>query len=364
MRIAATSESRTLWVIAAAIAVAMTVAQTSGYFIWNDNPQTGFALWLISGHFSFQLFRVRLMLFILSKLIRSTEMRSDAGGHLVWRVLPRWLTVIALCTVVGSAIEAIGASFINPKFNWGIDLVRYFVVVNAMFASVLGVGWMYMRSSLDAALKLNAAELKQLATEQAADAARMQLLQAQVEPHFLFNALANARRLMRTDATAAKAMLTDLLQYLRVALPAMRQAQTTLGSETELVRAFLAIHQVRMGQRLTFDVDVPTNFHAVNLPSLALLTLVENAIKHGLSPLVSGGHISVKAHGVQSQLLLSVSDNGQGMGKSSGTGTGLANLRARLHAMHGVNARLGLALNDPKGIVASITLPLTQGLAA
>jgi len=193
------------------------------------------------------------------------------------------------------------------------------------------------------------------------DAARAALLQAQVEPHFLFNTLAHLRRLAHTDATAARAMLADLRRYLAAALPELRQAEVPLARELELVAAFLALHQRRIGpERLALRYEVAPGLGDVIVPSTCLLTLAENAIKHGIGPQVEGGEICVRAERDPDEpdlLRLEVADTGVGMGSSSGSGTGLATLRARLASAYGTAARLSLHLNQPHGLIARVQLP-------
>jgi signal transduction histidine kinase len=214
----------------------------------------------------------------------------------------------------------------------------------------------------------DAERLRRAAQDQARqlDAARSALLQAQVEPHFLFNTLAHLRRLARTDARAAHAMMGELRRYLAAALPELRQAEAPLARELELVAAFLALHQRRIGpDRLTLRVEVAPGLGEVIVPSTCLLTLAENAIKHGIGPQVEGGEICVRALPDPDEpglLRLEVADTGAGMGSGSGSGTGLATLRARLAAAHGAQARLSLHLNQPRGLIARIHLPLVQGV--
>jgi LytS/YehU family sensor histidine kinase len=206
------------------------------------------------------------------------------------------------------------------------------------------------------------AEAERLRLDEAAlarqlDAARAALLQAQVEPHFLFNTLAHLRRLASTRPREARALLADLLRYLEAALPSLRQPRTTLSRELELVHAFLALHQRRLGaERLRLVFDIEPGWEQVVLPSTCLLTLAENAIKHGIAPQVQGGEIALRVRHDGGLLRLEVADTGVGMGAGAGSGTGLATVRAQLAAHH-PDARLSLLLNQPQGLIARIELP-------
>jgi sensor histidine kinase YesM len=161
-------------------------------------------------------------------------------------------------------------------------------------------------------------------------------------------------------------MIDNLMRYLGVALPQMRSGGTTLGREAALAEAYLGIQKLRMGRRLAYAIDIPPALHDVPMPPMMLLTLVENAIKHGLAPLPEGGFIRVGAAVEHDELRLQVSDSGRGFAQTSGAGTGIANIRARLDALHGRAARLDLGLNQPRGVTATLTLPLplsTHGAA-
>ncbi len=187
--------------------------------------------------------------------------------------------------------------------------------------------------------------------------AKLQLMQAQVEPHFLFNTLANVQHLVETDPSAAGRMLDSLIQYLRAALPQMREAGTTLGRELEMARAFLEIHRVRMGERLEFTIDVPEPLRARSFPPMMLISLVENAIKHGIDPCCECGQITIRAAESDGKLVVSVADTGEGIKPKQGGGLGLANIRERLKALYGPSARLVLEENVPRGVVAAIEVP-------
>ncbi len=188
--------------------------------------------------------------------------------------------------------------------------------------------------------------------------ARLNLLHAQVEPHFLYNTLANAQVLTRTDPERADRMLGHLIQYLRSSLPGIDQSVSTLGQELERVQAYLEILRIRMGARLALQIDVPESLHDVALPSMALQTLVENAIKHGLEPKPGGGTVWLLARESDGLVNLTVADDGQGFGgNSSGTGIGLKNLRERLRLTCGPEAAFALVSNFPSGAAATLTLP-------
>ncbi|HET7400927.1 MAG TPA: ATP-binding protein, partial [Usitatibacter sp.] len=164
--------------------------------------------------------------------------------------------------------------------------------------------------------------------------------------------------LTEVDPQRANEMTGHLIQYLRNALPKMREAVSTVGQEVELVRAYLNILQMRMGKRLTFEIDVPAALMDAPFPPLMLPSLVENAIKHGLEPQREGGHVRITAAVADGTLRMVVEDTGRGFGESTkGGGVGLANIRERLAAMYGDRARLTLEEHEPHGVVAAIEIP-------
>jgi hypothetical protein len=187
--------------------------------------------------------------------------------------------------------------------------------------------------------------------------AKLAALQAQVEPHFLYNTLASVQALTEVDPAKAHEMTGHLIQYLRNALPKMRESGSTVGQEVELARAYLNILQMRMGRRLAFEIDVPAELMEMSFPPLMLPSLVENAIKHGLEPQREGGMVRIGASLQGGKLRMVVSDTGRGFSDTPGAGVGLANIRERLAALHGDAARLKLEANVPHGVVAAIELP-------
>ncbi|WP_394780117.1 sensor histidine kinase [Undibacterium sp.] len=191
--------------------------------------------------------------------------------------------------------------------------------------------------------------------------ARLAALQGQIEPHFLYNTLANARALIRQDAVAAESMLNHLIAYLRAAMPDLRTNTTSLGQELQRAQAFLEIIKMRMAERLDFHISATPEALACTIPPLAVMTLVENAIKHGLEPQVRGGSLHIHAACVDGRLVVDVADDGQGFQSETGGGIGLLNLQERLHAMFGLGAELRLEALQPSGVKASLMLPATVG---
>jgi signal transduction histidine kinase len=189
--------------------------------------------------------------------------------------------------------------------------------------------------------------------------AQLRTLQAQIEPHFLFNTLANVVSLIDAQPNDARRMLERLIELLRASLTASRSATVTLGQECELLRAYLDILSIRMGPRLAFEIDIPAELREHPVPPLLVQPLVENAIKHGLEPRVEGGRVRVVAQRTDGQIRIEVADDGLGFEPTTSTGVGLTNLRERLAALYGERARLTIEDARP-GTHARVTLPLGE----
>jgi anti-sigma regulatory factor (Ser/Thr protein kinase) len=189
--------------------------------------------------------------------------------------------------------------------------------------------------------------------------AQIKMMQAQVEPHFLFNTLASVDYLIETDPSRASRMQKNLIQYLRAALPQMREGSSTLGREIVQCRSYLEILKVRMDERLQFSIHVPQGLLSASFPPMMLLTLVENSIKHGLEPKAEGGNVTVSAQVADGSLRVAVADSGLGFGvaQRGGTGVGLANVRERLRALYGADANLVIDANSEGGTIATIIVP-------
>jgi signal transduction histidine kinase len=200
--------------------------------------------------------------------------------------------------------------------------------------------------------------VEQTSTEKELAVAKLNLLNAQVEPHFLYNTLASAQYLTRSEPARADEMLGHLIQYLRYSLPRTEQTLSTLGEELERARSYLQILKIRMGTRLELKLDVPESLLDTPLPPMMLQTLVENAIKHGLEPKPGGGTVWINARRDGDAAVITVADDGNGFSTvGSGTGIGLKNLRERLRLVYDGRAALAVVANMPAGVAATISVP-------
>lgn len=249
-----------------------------------------------------------------------------------------------------------GESLFDPFL---VALVRY-----GLLCGLVAIVFVYLRAASESAARAQEAERARARFVRHMEEARLKMLQAQIEPHFLFNTLANVRELYEIAPPEADRMLDNLIRYFAAALPQMRAGDTTLGQEAALTSAYLSIQRIRMGDRLAFDIEVAEPLRNACFPPLMLLTLVENAIKHGLAPLPEGGAIRVTAVDSAGVVQVRVADSGRGFVQSSGDGTGLANIRARLTAMYGDAGRLTLARNMPRGVVATVAVPIALAAVA
>ncbi|MBL8382130.1 MAG: histidine kinase [Burkholderiales bacterium] len=200
------------------------------------------------------------------------------------------------------------------------------------------------------------------AGEQRAAEAQLRLLTAQIEPHFLFNTLANLQALIAVDPARAQAMLAHLDAWLRSTLAASRSHSTTLDDEFRLLRDYLEILAIRMGARLTYRLDLPIALARLPVPPMLLQPLVENAVRHGLEPRIEGGAVTVSAREEGRQLVLTVADTGLGLAPgtatTAGTGVGVGHVRERLAALYGPAASAELADHPDGGAVATLRLPM------
>ncbi len=204
-------------------------------------------------------------------------------------------------------------------------------------------------------------ELERSQLERQALDARLHLLQAQVAPHFLFNTLANVQALVDAGSPQASTVLTSLIAYLRAAVPRLNQPATTFGQELQLVRAYLELMHMRMPDRLQFALHADEAALSLRCPPMTLLTLVENAIRHGIDPSEQGGRIDIHVLRRGDRCTVRVSDTGVGLrAGGQGLGTGLSTLRERLELAFGGDARLSVSAQHPGGVSAELDLPARE----
>ncbi len=220
----------------------------------------------------------------------------------------------------------------------------------ALFAGI-AVNWYFHNRERMASLRLDAEKIERGAAE-----ARLKLLQAQIEPHFLFNTLANLHTLIDADPARAQAMLEHLNDYLRATLDAARRDSGTLGEEFALLRGYLEVLKIRMGSRLEFSLKLPDQLATTSLPPMLLQPLVENGVKHGLEPKIEGGRVDVSAFSEEGFLVIQVADTGLGNGSTKGSGIGVQHVTDRLAAAYGASASLHLEKNSSGGTTATIRI--------
>ncbi|MFN0316668.1 MAG: sensor histidine kinase [Burkholderiales bacterium] len=291
-------------------------------------------------------------IFLLSKVVEGLRGRSRAD----WKS-----AVIAI--PAGTAAGVSLAAWIT-----GHDLMRVFaehpnqLVLTLVVSLIFGTGFSYYFYSREAIAEANAAlreeALARAANEKRLAESNLRMLQAQIEPHFLFNTLSNILSLIRAEPGKAEHMLQDLTGYLRVSLKRTRTAEVTVGDEIKLLRAYLGIQQVRMGERLRYTIDVPDELNALRLPPLMLQPLAENAVRHGLEPKPEGGEIRVRASHMGDRLAIEISDTGTGMNLNSIPGVGIENVRARLQGLYGGRAQFVMQPNSPAGLKIRLVIPI------
>jgi sensor histidine kinase YesM len=272
-----------------------------------------------------------------------------------------WKHVLLLASIVLGAIAGEVLLMLRTPLPPGTSVAGVLFSKVARWLIVAGLAYfffVFQRQATETAAQVHHSELQRIQLERQMAEARLQSLRAQIEPHFLFNTLANVQQLYRTEPGRGRRMLANFVAYLRTALPQMRHDETTLKHEVDLARAYLDVLQVRMGERLKVHFDIAKDLAGLAFPPLALSTLTENAIKHGLNPLPEGGAIEITARIEAGKLKVSVADTGAGLKASGGAGAGIANLRARLAALYGDSSNLEFEANAPRGIRATIAVPV------
>ncbi len=285
----------------------------------------------------------------------------DIAGHWPLRLVPRWVAQLLAVGLAAPLATLLAYLWIVNgdvrRFLQHEGLISGFVWISSVSLVVglmLALGSLYRQRDSQARAQELAFALERSTLEKQALDARLRLLHAQIEPHFLFNTLANVQQLVESGSSRAAPVLQSLIAYLRAAVPTLGDDNATLGTEMALVQAYLELMRMRMPDRLEFSVSAPPALAHLRFPPMALLTLVENAVRHGIDPSETGGRIQVEVCEHAGQVEVSVADTGVGMSETAAPGTGLNNLRERLRAFFSDAAQLQMLHEPPHGLKAVI----------
>jgi hypothetical protein len=305
-----------------------------------------------------------LVNFIFSQTIGLCMCSLILAGHYFLRKpsVPGHALVLLVSMPMGAVLGAVlGAPIAGIPLSEIVQgrpaLLLQMLIIGIVFGTMITYFFFSRERLSQTEALLREEQIKSLTLEKHTLETRLRLLQAQIEPHFLFNTLSNVLSLLESEPAQGKAMLEDLTRYLRSSLSRTRDRMTTLGQELDLVRAYLHIWRVRMGERLRYTIEVPDTLRDMPFPPMLVQPLVENAVKHGLETKIEGGEIlvSVEEHGAGYRL--TVADTGLGLQDDAISGIGLANVKERLEALYDGKARLILKDNHPSGLMVTMEIP-------
>jgi sensor histidine kinase YesM len=327
---------------------------------WNTTVAVAIASWTGKLSFLEAMSIVNLFVFSLAGVIFGAWF----GFRRYARKFVRTLFLMMLFAIGGAFLGAGSSGWLHGeglfqflRANWVPVLAAGAITGFALAALSALIAHLRNREYMSLAERLRLESKQEQLSRQMAET-RLHLLQAQIEPHFLFNTLASAQQLAAGKAPEAAQLLGHLTRFLRAAMPQLREGDATLGQEIEMINAYLAIMQARLGERLRYTVDVDASLTALKFPSAMLMTLVENAIKHGIEPLKEGGAIDVSVRRDAGRLIARVADTGMGLSNVvGGTGVGLDNIRERLSVRFGHAGALKLSANEPRGFIARLEIP-------
>ena len=279
----------------------------------------------------------------------------------------------SLGIAIGSCV-GVGLGYLSLSLLLQTDFAQYLqvsrspesivpsILTGLFFGSAIGYFFYSKYKILDTGRELAEQQRERAELERAASVSQLKVLQAQIEPHFLHNILANVISLIDSDPALARQMLQKLAELLRVALKRTRTERISLREELELVESYLQIQQIRLGKRLQYRIEADQQALAAALPPLAIQPLVENSLRHGIEPSQAGGQVIIKAAVKDNKLHISVEDDGVGLDHHSigGSGVSLNNLRGRLTSLYGAAASLQLSSRQPQGVQVQVELPVSE----
>ncbi len=270
---------------------------------------------------------------------------------------------IAIGVVVGSLLGSLLGGLLTGTLDYlltnSMSGLGGNLMLGIIFGSAIGHFFISRYRMTSAMLELQQHQNRQLGAEKELAETQLRLLQAQIEPHFLFNTLSNIHSLIETDPRRASTVLAAFSDFLRASLHRSREGETTLGDEVAMINAYMDIQQARMGERLRFYVDVPQALLCLPCPPMLVQPLVENAVVHGIEPQVEGGRVELRVMTHGARLRIEVSDDGAGLASGKcGSGVALENIRARLHALYGSKAALEITAGQSRGTDVVLEIPL------
>ncbi len=282
--------------------------------------------------------------------------REDKEPSIIW---------LAIAIVTGVVVGTTFATLISGNYKNVDDEGRQWLIISSFIYSII-IGcvvsyYFYLIArQREISNQLTLEKLKQAEYERALTENNLKILQAQIEPHFLFNTLSNVIGLIDQRPDDARKMLEHFTHYLRASLSRTREPNTTLEDEMTIVNAYLSIQKIRMGERLNYKITVDETLNATPFPPLLIQPLVENSVRHGLEPEIAGGEIGVEIYKKNNRLTIIVSDTGKGADNLQSDGIGLKNIRERLSSLFPDGASIEIRANRPKGLKTTLQIPLER----
>lgn len=288
-------------------------------------------------------------------VINSLTLARMKPGKLRWAGL---LVTLPVSVFVGLQLSywvtGCGGSLLHPKSASALIMV---LMIGLFFGLIASITFVLFERIDDLNKEVRQRQINQLESQKREMEVQLKMLQAQIEPHFLFNTLANVSSLIDSDPALAHQLLDCLNEWLRVALARARSEQLILGDELDMLSNYLNILEIRFVNRLRWHIEAASSVRQLTFPPMLLQPLVENAVRHGIEPKLGGGEIVIRAAIENEKLQISVFDTGVGLKESAGSGAGLANVRARLAALFGSAGQLTLENNAAGGTTATLELP-------
>ena len=313
-----------------------------------------------------------LIVFVIDQIKVFALLLTYAVAERISSKNPDRRRVYLIAVVVGAVAGGVAATFareiLYKSLQPGLNVFpRFISILYSVEMIILGGAaiWFILdrRRVALARARMNAAEMERINAQRRSIESDLQAMQARVEPQFLFNTLAQVGELYGRDVTQAEHMLDELIAYLRAAMPKMRDTSSTLGQEVELVRAYLGIVQLRLGQRLDFAIEAPAEIADVRMPPMMLLPLVDHAITHGLAKSQANGSIRIRTAIVDNTIRLEIADSGVGL-LPGNEGEDIAGIRERLAALYSTDASLRLYTRDGGNTHAVMEIPLENAVAS